>query len=290
MSLSAPSAKLRVVTTLPDFASLAEDIGGGRVQAQALILGTQNPHFVDPKPSFILAVNQADLLVCIGMQLEAGWLPVLLTQSRNHRVQVGSPGYLDASIFITPKEVPNQADRSMGDVHASGNPHYYTSPTEMFKVARGIYSKLVELDPEGRSQYTSSWTRFRDHYKSKLEQWHQKVAGLRGKPVVVYHTSWIYFLDWAGLRRLGALEPKPGIPPSAAHITRLIAATRSQGVYQVWREIYHPDRLSALFAKKVDARLIALPSMVGAAPDIQTVVDKFDRMIELVSETGRNPS
>jgi len=279
---SAGNAGLRVVGTLPDFAALAEELGGDRVEAESLIRGTQDPHYVDAKPSLIVKVNQADLLVCIGMQLETGWLPVLLTQSRNGSVQKGARGYLDASWLIQPKEVPINPDRTMGDIHGGGNPHYYTSPDEMYKVAKGIHDKLIELDPEGLSYYKTRWKEFNGRYLVKIAEWKKRLAPLKGSKIVVYHLSWIYFIDWAGFERVDALEPKPGIPPSASHVTRLLARVRSLGVRQVWQEIYHPSRLSTIFARKAKARLVVLPSMVGAEAGIETITGKFDRMVELI--------
>jgi len=284
--LLAPAAhgKLRVVGTLPDFAALARAIGGDRVEAMALIKGTQDPHYVDAKPSMIVKVNRADLLISIGLGLEVGWLPVLLTQGRNGKVQVGAPGHLDASSVIRPLEVPVKADRAMGDVHGGGNPHYYTSPVEMFTVARAIRDKLKALDPEGAAHYDARWSEFETQYSSKLAGWRSRLASVKGTQVVVYHQSWVYLLEWAGLKRAGVLEPKPGIPPSPAHVSRVLSTTRDQGVKFVIQEVYHPRRLSSVFAKKARARLLVLPSMVGAAEGIETIWDKFDRIVEELTD------
>jgi zinc/manganese transport system substrate-binding protein len=276
-------AKLRVVGTLPDFADIASEIGGDRVDAESLIQGTEDPHFVDAKPSYILRVNRADLLICIGLGLEQGWLPVLLTQARNGKVQVGSAGYLDASHFITPKEVPLNADRAMGDVHGGGNPHYYVSPPEMLQVSEAIYKKLVELDPDGRGEYDQRWQAFSAKFKDKIAEWKKALAPLAGSKVVEYHKSWIYLLDWAGLVSAGALEPKPGIPPSASHVTELLMQVKGQNVRFVFRENYHSDRLSQVFASKAGAKLLDVPTMVGAEPGIKTIWDKWDRVVQLLT-------
>ena len=159
--LSQPAAaKVNVVTTLPDFAAIAAELGGDRVEAESLIRGTQDPHYVDAKPSFVLKASRADLLVVIGLGLEDGWLPVLLTQARNGDIQPGGRGYLDASQVVRVKEVPINPDRSMGDVHGGGNPHYYTSPQELLRIARAIHAKLVELDPEGKPAFDERWQAF----------------------------------------------------------------------------------------------------------------------------------
>ncbi|NMB73788.1 MAG: zinc ABC transporter solute-binding protein [Myxococcales bacterium] len=277
------AAKVRVVGTLPDFAAIATEIGGERVEASSLIQGTEDPHFVDPKPSHVLRLNTADLLICIGMGLEVGWLPALLAQSRNAAIQPGGAGYLDASMFIQPEDVPTVADRALGDVHAAGNPHYYTSPAAMRAVAEGIYKKLLELDPEGRAEIERRWMEFATRYERKLAEWKAAFAAQGGTRVVEYHRSWVYLLGWAGWESAGALEPKPGIPPSPAHVGKLLQTVRDRNVRFVIQEVYFPDRLSRLFADKAGARLVKLPSMVGAAPDVRTVEDKFERIVKLLT-------
>ena len=280
---SGAQAKLRVVGTLPDFAAIASELGGDRVEADSLIQGTEDPHFVDAKPSHVLRVNKADLLICIGLGLESGWLPVLLTQARNGNVQVGARGYLDASQFVQAKDVPAKADRAMGDVHGGGNPHYYTSPPEMLRVSEAIYRKLVELDPAGRAEYDARWQAFSKKYKEKMAAWKAALTPFAGTKVVEYHKSWVYLLDWMGFTSVGALEPKPGIPPSPGHVTELLGQVRNQNVRFVFREIYHADSLSQVFASKAGARLLDLPTMVGAEPGIKTIWDKWDRVVAMLT-------
>ncbi len=276
-------AKLRVVGTLPDFAAIARELGGDRVEAEALVQGTEDPHFVDAKPSHVLRVNRADLLICIGLGLESGWLPVLLTQARNGNVQVGAVGYLDASQYVQTKEVPVKADRAMGDVHGGGNPHYYVSPAEMLRVSEAIYKKLVELDPEGRADYERRWQAYAKKFRDKMASWKAALSALKGSNVVEYHKSWIYLLDWLGFNSVGALEPKPGIPPSASHVTSLLNQVKDRQVRFVFREIYHSDSLSEVFARKTGAKLLDLPTMVGATSDIKTIWDKWDRMVQMLT-------
>jgi zinc/manganese transport system substrate-binding protein len=276
-------AKLHVVGTLPDFAAIANELGGERVEAESLIQGTEDPHFVDAKPSHILRVNRADLLICIGLGLESGWLPVLLTQARNGNVQVGADGYLDASQFVQTKEIPAKADRAMGDVHGGGNPHYYVSPPEMLRVSEAIYHRLVQLDPKGRADYDKRWQAFSKKYHDKMVYWKAATAPLAGSKVVEYHKSWTYLLDWLGFTSVGALEPKPGIPPSPGHVTQLLMQVKDQHVRFVFRETYHADSLSDVFARKAGAKLLSLPTMVGAEPGIKTIWDKWDRVIQMLT-------
>ncbi len=277
------AAALRVVATIPDFAAIAKDIGGGRVEAEALVKGTQDPHFADARPSMILAAHRADLLVFAGLGLESGWLPVILTQARNANIQAGARGYLDASEVIRARDVPVKADRSMGDVHGGGNPHFYTSPAELYRVAKAIHARLVELDPEGKAVYDAGWQQFDARYRARTAAWKKRLAPLAGMNVVEYHKSWVYFLDWAGIQTVGALEPKPGIPPSPAHVAKLLAQVAQLGVKQVWQEVYQPQSLSKLFAERSGAKLLVLPSMVGALPGTATIWAKFDRMVDLVA-------
>lgn len=276
-------AAVQVVTTLPDFAALVQEIGGARVQVEALVRGSQDPHFADARPSMILSAHNAQLLVVAGLGLEAGWLPVVLTQARNPAIQQGSRGYFDASQVAQLRDVVAQADRAMGDVHGGGNPHYYTSPAELHRVAKALYARLVELDPAGKATYDAGWLRFDAQYRARTAVWRQRLAPLKGMAIVEYHKSWVYFLDWAGIRSVGALEPKPGIPPSPAHVAKLLAQVAPLGVKQVWQEVYQPQSLSKLFAQRSSAKLLVLPSMVGALPGTETIWKKFDKMVDLVT-------
>jgi zinc/manganese transport system substrate-binding protein len=268
---------------LTDFAALAAELGGPRVEAEALAAGTEDPHFVDAKPSHIVRMHRADLLICVGLGLESGWLPVLLTQSRNAAIQPGAAGYLDASQFIRPKDVPVKADRAMGDVHGGGNPHYYTSPAELFAVARAVHERLVQLDPAGRAEYLARWQSFEGRYRAKSAEWQAKLAPLKGTRIVEYHKSWLYLTDWMGFVAVGALEPVPGVPPSPGHVARLLQQVQGSGVKFLFQEVYHQDNLSRVFAQKSGAKQLILPGMVGATPEIKTVFDKFDAIVRLVA-------
>lgn len=272
-------ATVRVVTTIPDYAALAAELGGERVEATALIKGAQDPHFADALPSHIVRLNKADLLVFAGCGLESGWLPPLMTQSRNDKIQPGSAGYLDASTIVTLKEVPTTVDKAQGDVHPGGNPHFYTGPEELYAVAAAIYDRLKRIDPEGAAYYDGRWKEFQATYTRKTAEWRAKLAPLKGVRIVEYHKSWTYFLDWSGLVSVGALEPKPGIPPSVRHVTDLLAQVQGSGVRFVMQEIYHPQKLSKIFAEKSGAKLLVLPSMTGALTGTDTVWAKFDYIV-----------
>jgi zinc/manganese transport system substrate-binding protein len=276
------AARLKVVATLPDFASIASEIGGDRVDAESFVKGAEDPHFVDPKPSFVMKMSRADLLIVTGLGLEDGWLPSLLNQARNGKVLAGAEGFLDASTLVTLKDVVANADRAMGDIHGGGNPHYYTGPTELKKVAEGIFNRLKKLDPAGAAYYEGRWAGFLKKFEASMAAWAEKASALKGAKVVAYHKSWVYLEDWLGLVEIGTLEPKPGIPPSAGHVAGLLAKAKAENAGLLIQEIYHPTNLSRKFAEQSGMRMVVLPSMVGAEPSIKTVWDKFDRILELL--------
>ncbi len=274
---SQAEAKVRVIATIPDFASIAREVGGDLVEIAAMVRPTQDPHFMDPKPSFVVALNKADLLLLAGMELEGGWLPPLLLSARNSRIQKGGDGYLDCSTLIVPKEVQS-ADRSKGDVHPGGNPHYWYDPRNGIRLAKGIAAKLAVLDPDNAEAYAQRCDAFVKKLQGHIADWHKRLEPLKGAPVVVYHKSWVYFLDFAGLTEVGALEPKPGIPPSPAHVAELLKKTQSAKVRWVLQESFYPSQLAQQFAEKSGARLLVLPTMVGAS-GTKNYVDVIEKMV-----------
>jgi len=276
------SAKVRVITTIPDFGAIAKEIGGKHVKVKALVKATQDPHFVDAKPSLMVKLNKADLLLVTGMELESGWLPALLTGSRNADIQRGGEGYLDCSTLIPPLEV-QAVDRSKGDIHPGGNPHFWTDPRNGLRIAQEITKKLAQLDPDNAADYAAGYSVFARKLKRKMAIWQAKLAPHKGTKVVVYHQSWVYFLAWAGFERAGALEPKPGIPPKASHVAELINKVKGQGVKYVVQESFYPTKLSKVFAKKSGAKLRVLPTMVGAGKT-KTYFDVIDTLVDQLTD------
>ncbi len=271
--------KVEVVTTIPDYASLTKEIGGEHVNVQYLVQPTQDPHFADPLPSHIVKLNQADLVVHNGAGLESGWLPSVLKQARNSKiVSEHSIGNLNASHYVTLKEIQKESDRSAGDVHPEGNPHFYTSPIELFKIGKEISKRLQEIDPKNRECYKKNWDIFEQKYNTKMVQWIKIAEKIKGKKVVVYHESWIYLLEWLSLSKRGALEPKPGVPPTTKHILSLLKHIESEEISFVMQELYHPTNLSSMFAKKSKSKLLVLPSMTDGS-----IWDKFDSILEKLS-------
>jgi len=212
-------AKVRIAATVGDLGAIARAVGGDAVDVEVLARPTQDPHFVDAKPSLVLSLSRADLLMLIGLDLEVGWLPVMLTASRNAKVQPGNPGFLDCSTVVAPKEVPLQKiDRSMGDIHPGGNPHYTVDPNSALKIAAALAERLAELDGDHAALYRANAQKFTQELTARIAGWDKALAPYRGRPVATYHKSWIYFADWAGLEMVAFVEPKPGIPPNPAHV------------------------------------------------------------------------
>jgi len=255
----AGNAKVRIVSTIPDFASIAAEVGGDLVETSSIVRPTQDPHFLDAKPSFVVTLNKADMLLLAGMELEAGWLPSLLLSARNPQIQKGGAGYLDCSTLIAALEVESP-DRAKGDVHPGGNPHYWIDPRNGILIAKGIASRLVKLDPAHAKDYQRSAADFAKRMEAHIEEWKQRLAPLKGARVIVYHRSWVYFLEFSGLVEADALEPKPGIPPSPSHIAQLVVSSRDHPVRFVIQESFYPTRLSLQFSQKIGAPLKVLPT------------------------------
>ncbi len=270
-------AALRVVTSLQDFASIAQAIGGDRVETFALAKGYQDPHFVDAKPSFILKLSRADLLIAAGLELEIGYLPPLIDQSRNERIHPGNPGYLDASIGCDILQRPTQIiTRAMGDVHPYGNPHYWTDPENGRVVARAIAAKLAELDPDGKAAYEANRAAFEARLDVKEKEWDTKMAPYAGTKVVTYHESWPNFAKRFKLDIVGTVEPKPGIPPSPTHTLEIIDVIQRDKVPLILVEPYFDTKTPNYIAEKTGAKVIMFYPSVGGIPAIRDYFDLFD--------------
>jgi zinc/manganese transport system substrate-binding protein len=258
--LSLPArADLQVVATVPDLAALAQAVGGKHVQVTSLSLPTQDPHFVDAKPNLALTLNRANLLLAVGLELEVGWLPTLQNNARNSRILPGNPGYLDVSQFVKRLDVSaTPVDRSHGDVHSGGNPHFLYDPRAALAVARGITERMASLDPEHAQDYQANLAKFTAELEKARAGWEQRLAGLKGQPVIAFHKTTAYLSDWLGFETVAFLEPKPGIPPNPAHVAKVLALGRQKKVRLVMQEEYYPNTTSRLVAEKLPAGLVAL--------------------------------
>ncbi|MEM4409247.1 MAG: metal ABC transporter substrate-binding protein [Candidatus Caldarchaeum sp.] len=277
--------EVNIVATVPNLGYIAEEVGGERVNVITLSKGYQDPHTVDPKPSFVLAMSRADMLVYNGLELEAGWLPVLISSSRNSKISaVSSPGNFDASSAIDAiLDVPtSRIDRSMGDVHQMGNPHYLLDPRNGIAVARALSARLSAIDPEGESYYIRRAEDFEKRLAERIAAWEDTLLKVKGAEVITYHKSWTYFTNWAGLKEAGTLEPKPGIPPSPSHIASLIEFMRKRSIKIIIAEPYYPKKTARQVAERTGATLLILPSSVGGRDDVMTYFDLFDAIVNEV--------
>lgn len=269
-------AKLNVVATLPDFASLAEEIGGDRIKVASLAKGTEDPHFVDAKPSFIRVLNQADVLIEGGAELEVGWLPPLVQNARNPRILSDAPGHLRLARGLKLLDVPTTLDRSQGDVHAAGNPHYNLDPANFKIMATSIAEVFSRLDLTNASFYQANLRTFSDRLDQKMAEWAKLAAPLRGLKVITYHKSFEYLAARYGLEILGQIEPKPGLEPTPTHINLLIPKAKAAGVKLVLMEPNRSRRTPQFVADSIGARLVICPGLVGGSPEAKTCLDLID--------------
>jgi ABC-type Zn uptake system ZnuABC Zn-binding protein ZnuA len=280
------SAQLKVVATTEDLGSLANEIGGDKVAVTSLAKGYQDPHFVDPKPSFILAVSRADLLIVVGRQLEIGWLQPLLTSSRNAKIQPGSRGYLDASMNVRILEIPTaQITRAMGDVHPLGNPHYWLEPGNGRRMAQSIRDKLSELSPEHAAFFAQRYADFDQRLAAAEKRWDAAMAPYKGTKIVTYHRSWPNFMERFGLDVIGYVEPKPGIPPSPSHTIELIDEMKKQGAKLIVVEPYFDLKTPQAIVNQLGGKVLVLAPSVGGAKEAGDYLKLFDYDIGLLSST-----
>jgi ABC-type Zn uptake system ZnuABC Zn-binding protein ZnuA len=280
---TAAAAQLRVVTTTTDLASLTREVGGDKVQVDALARGYQDPHFVEAKPSFILLMNRADLLVVVGREMEIGWLPPLITNSRNPKIQPGAAGYLDASLNVRILEIPTgQITRAMGDVHPSGNPHYWLDPDNGRRIAQAVRDKLSELSPNDRAYFAQRYADFDRRLTDGQKRWDVAMAPYKGTKIVTYHRSWPNFADRFGLNVIGYVEPKPGIPASTSHIIDLIAEMKRQQIKIILVEPYFDRKTPDSIARETGAVVLEMPPSVGGVPDATDYIRLFDYDVNLL--------
>jgi zinc/manganese transport system substrate-binding protein len=279
----ASAKKLNVVTSTTDLASLAQEVGGDRISVESIAKGYQDPHFVEAKPSFLLKLRNADLLISVGLQLEIGWLPPLITQSGNPRIQVGAPGYLDASQFAEILEIPTgQVTRAMGDVHPLGNPHYWLDPDNGRRVAKGIAGKLAELDPQDGSYFQQRFADFDKRLTAAEKNWDEQMKPYRGRKVVTYHRSWPNFAKHFGLDVVDYVEPRPGIPPTPQHTIELIQKMRRDNVKIIIVEPYFDLKTPNSIARETGGQVVVLLPSVGGEKQVTDYFKLFDYDIALL--------
>jgi zinc/manganese transport system substrate-binding protein len=277
------AAAVRVVATTEDLASLAREIGGDRVTVVGLAKGYQDPHFVDPKPSFILEVSRADLLIVVGRELEIGWLSPLINSSRNAKIQPGANGYLDASANVRILEIPTgQITRAMGDVHPQGNPHYWLDPGNGRRIAQTIKDKLSQLAPGDKAYFDQRYADFDKRLAAAESRWDAAMAPYKGSRIVTYHRSWPNFMERFGLNVIGYVEPKPGIPPTTSHTVELIDEMKKQGVKLIVVEPYFDVKTPQAIAKQVGGEVLEMAPSVNGSKDATDYIKLFDFNVSIL--------
>ena len=281
---SASAKTLNVMTSTEDMAALAREVGGDRVKVESVARGYQDPHFVEAKPSFLLKLQKADVLVMVGLQLEIGWLPPLITQSRNPRIQVGAAGYLDASRFAEILEIPTgEVTRAMGDVHPLGNPHYWLNPENGRRVAKAIADKFAELQREDAAYFQQHYDDFARRLDDAEKKWDQEAASLKGVEVITYHNSLPNFAKRFGMKVIGYVEPKPGIPPSPSHTLDVINIIKQNKVPLILVEPYFDLKTPNSIAAQTGAQVLVMLPSVGGVPGVTNYFQLFDYDIHLLT-------
>jgi zinc/manganese transport system substrate-binding protein len=285
--LIAGSAKaaLKVASSLSDLADVARAVGGGHVKVQSLCQGYQDPHFVPAKPSLMRAIRDADVFISAGLELDGAWLPLVLPGSRNPRIQVGTPGFVDASKGVEVLDKPKGTiSRAEGDVHPLGNPHYYLDPKALEIVAENLAEVFSNLDRANAGDYAANAKAFKAKMGAELMKWQAALAPYAGAPVVTYHANFLYFLNRFGLKLFGTVEVKPGIPPSPRHIAELAAAMQKAGVKVVLYQPYHDSTAAKGLADKAGAKALLVASEVGGTPEAKDVFSKFEALVAVLTQ------
>ena len=286
---SSATAEVRVFACEPEWAALAEAIGGGDVVAHSATHGKQDAHHVRARPSLIAKVRRADVLFCSGAELESGWLPVLMQRGARHVIQPGQPGHIMAADHVPVLDRPDTIDRSLGDIHPSGNPHVHLDPRNIEILASELAQRLERIDPGNADAYRSRLASFQTAWTEARDEWRSRIADLRGMGVIVHHENWVYLLRWIGLTRVASLEPLPGIPPSASHLQAVLEQAREAGARAILRSPYAPRDASDWLSARTGIPAVELPYTVGGHPEANDLVSLFDVTLTLLEEVRDRP-
>lgn len=277
---------IKIVTTTVDLSSLVKTIGGDHVDVTAIAKGTQDPHYVEAKPSFLVAISRADLVISIGLSLESGWLPLLLRGARKPSLLPGQSGFLQVSDAITPIEILESADRSDGDVHPEGNPHFMADPGRVLKVIDSISKKLQDMTPDHAAEFKLNSDKLKKQLEIKMIDWRKRLAKIKNKKVIGYHKSFNYFFDFFGFEAVGYLEPKPGIPPTAQHIIKLTDLAVKKNVKLLIIEDFFDPKPGHTLADKIGAKVVLLPAYVGGAENLKDYIDWFEYLVSQIEKAA----
>lgn len=284
LAASPASAKLRVFACEPEWGALTEELGGDHVEVSVATSALQDVHRIEAKPSLIAKVRRADLLVCSGAELEVGWLPQLVRQANNPKVAAGGPGWFMAADQVTTLDRPTSLDRAAGDVHPQGNPHVHLDPHRVLQVAKALSARLAQLDAAQAPVYATRLADFAARWNAAIAGWEAKAAPLQGRKIIVNHISWTYLNAWLGLEQIGTLEPKPGVPPTSAHLAGLIATAKSAPAYAIVSAAYQDEKPARWLSERTGVAAIVLPYTVGGDAQAKDLFGLFDSTIDKLSK------
>ena len=273
-------AELNVFATVPEWGALAQELGGDKVKVFTATNALQDPHHVEAKPSLIARARSADLVVATGAELEVGWLPLVLQQAGNPKVQPGRPAYFEAAAFVPLLGKPARLDRAEGDVHPAGDPHIQTDARNIARVAAPLAARLAEIDPANAAYYQARYKAFSERWSAAVARWEREAAPLKGAPIVVQHKAFTYLIDWLGMKEIAALEPKPGLEPTTAHLASVLETLQRTPAKMVLRAVYQSDRASQWIAERAKVKAVALPFTVGGTDGAKDLFGLFDDTIQ----------
>jgi zinc/manganese transport system substrate-binding protein len=282
-------AALKVFACEPEWGALAQELGGALVEVSVATTALQDPHHIQARPSLIARARNADLVLCTGAELEIGWLPVLLQQSGNAKVQAGQPGHFAAADFVRKLEVPGQLDRSQGDVHAAGNPHIQSDPRKIAQVAVALGARLQQLDPAHAGEYAAAQADFMRRWQQAIARWTAQAAPLKGMPVVSQHKGFVYLYDWLALNEVAVLEPKPGIEPTASHLQQVLATLKGTPARMVLFAAYQDPKASEWLSKNAGIPAVKIPFTVGGTESAKDLFGLFDDTVARLLAAGGKP-
>lgn len=280
-------AELKVLACEPEWGALVKELAGDKVSVYVATTALQDPHRIEARPSLVAAARNAGLVVCTGAELEVGWLPLLIRQSGNSAIQPGKPGHFEAAAYVRMLDVPQRLDRADGDVHAAGNPHIQTDPRNIALVAEPLALRLAELDPANAATYQARSADFQARWKAAIQRWEQSAAPLRGVPVVVQHKAFPYLQQWLGLVEVAALEPKPGVEPTSAHLSTVLAGLKTRPAKMILRAAYNDPRGADWLAERTQLPVVVLPFTVGGNEQAKDLFSLFDDTVQRLLKANR---
>jgi len=276
------ASKIKVVTTLTDLKNITEEIGGEKVDVFSIATGYQNPHFVDPKPSYIIKLARADMFVTVGLDLTIGWSVPLLQSSRNPKIQRGGIGYVDVSTNIPLLQVPKSLSRAEGDIHIYGNPHYWLDPVRGKQIAQNIFEGLIRVSPENRNYFQANLKKFKEKIDAKMKAWENRMADVKGANIIAFHNQWCYFETQFGLHIVDFLEPKPGIPPTPSQLLKVINEVKDNHIKVIITSPYFSTKSADIIARQTGVEVLVLATSVEAFESVRNYFDLFDYNINKI--------